>query len=210
MKTPLLYNHNYSQECPLANRSGLKKLIGKSRTVHFSYMKYLKKRKKIEYKNIFNTDNFEEAYKKALEHTNKYNIYILFDHQVKEEECVCIVYNQDIGVKKWMVFLQCEVVKPYRNRDINQNSLLLQGCCDSTCIICGNEIKQYDEEIGSSRSSCMKPLVFELRENEYRAEGVCGKCAEKYHISNSIYADTLENLIKIVRARLIIEEEIQI
>lgn len=185
--------------CPLANKKGIRQIIKGSHTVKFNYGEWNKSRIEYELKFLLHTFSFDEAYKVALENTmHERNIHIIFTYQKKDAECVLIVRNCE--EKSWSVWKQYEVIKPKRERWVNQYALLVNACCDSKCIVCGNDANKYEWEeyhhhIGKGA------IVFELKDGTYRAEGVCNKCRDKYKIFENSYTDrTLINLVRAYNA----------
>ena len=57
----------------------------------------------------------------------------------------------------------------------------------------------FDASIENSYYMDIKPLIFDLGNNEIRAEGICGKCAYKDIIYNEYGSDSIENLTKLIR-----------
>jgi len=172
---------------PIANKAGIKRLIGNSKTVKFNRKKFDNYwRKTIEIKHIKDTLSLVEACKIAKE--NKIN-------------GSTVIRKESLGDRTfYSVGFEEIVIKPERDYYKDKKRLLLDACCDSTCIFCGknttNEKGYWENPYYDST-----PMVFKIGEVKYRAEGICENCAIEHRINTLTIDSGNEDLVKILKGR---------
>lgn len=172
MKNHRFYANNYPYSA-WSTKDGIIQLIGKSLSITFNQEKFDKYADDIQSYFLFSSRDKDLVYKKAkvlsaicgleiVEHKNSHWYYHKNASHIKIYEELHI-WNKSISYKLEYV---TPMIGKIRDSYLDERKMLIQECCDVSCVICGKQV-EYD--------SFESIVLFEL-EKGFRSEGCCKEC----------------------------------